>query len=246
MSEQNNESLTKGLVRLNKFIADSGYTSRRKADELIAEGRVSVNSVTVTGAGTKVDPLNDTVKVDGESLRKAVKQVYILLNKPAGYITSTSDEKNRDTVLDLVKVHQRIYPVGRLDYDTEGLLLLTNDGELANKLMHPKYEILKTYLVKVNKPVDSKGLERLTKGVMVDGRKTSEAKVQLVPNKENKQLRITIHEGRNRQVKKMLESVGLFVRKLKRIEYGGLNLKGLRTGEWRYLSEGEVKKLKQF
>jgi pseudouridine synthase len=237
MDEQN-------LVRLNKHISGSGHTSRRKADELIIEGRVTVNSSTVMEPGTKINPETDVVKVDGEGLRKNIKYVYILLNKPAGYITSTSDERNRKTVLDLVGVNLRIYPVGRLDYDSEGLLLLTNDGELANKLMHPKFEVRKTYLVKVNKPIDRKSLQKMEKGVLVEGKMTGKAVVQVVPNTDNKQMRISIHEGRNREVRKMLESVGLFVRKLKRIEYANLNIKGLKTGEWRYLSNEEIKKLK--
>jgi len=248
------------LVRLNKFIAGSGFTARRKADELIAEGRVTVNSEVVISLGTKINPDEDTVRVDGELIKppseKKGKLIYILLNKPAGYVTTTSDEKNRPTVLDLVNSpkakHQRIYPIGRLDYDTEGLLLLTNDGELANKLMHPKYGVYKSYIVKINKPIDEKSLKRLREGVRIDKGKgpsasvrTSEAKVSVVPKTEGRQLRISIHEGRNRQVRKMLEAIGCYVRKLKRIEYANLNLKGLREGEWRYLNGEEIKKLKK-
>lgn len=231
-------------VRLNKFISGSGHASRRKTDELISEGRVSVNGRTITELGTKINPETDIVKVDGEVIRNKGRLIYILLNKPAGYITTTSDEKNRPTVIDLVKIRERIYPVGRLDYETEGLLLLTNDGDLANKLMHPKHEVEKTYLVKVNRSMDEKAIKRLTEGVAIEGRKTSKAKVSIIPKTENKQFRITIHEGRNRQVRKMLESVGLFVRKLKRIEYAGLNLKGMRMGDWRELSKIEIKMLK--
>ena len=244
------------LVRLNKFIAGSGFTARRKADELIGEGRVTVNSEVVVSLGTKINPDEDTVRVDGELIKpqseKKGKLIYILLNKPAGYVTTTSDEKNRPTVLDLVKIKHRIYPVGRLDYDTEGLLLLTNDGELANKLMHPRYGVYKTYIVKINKPIDEKSLKRLREGVRIDkGRgasalvRTSETRVNVVPKTEGRQIRISIHEGRNRQVRKMLEAVGCYVRKLKRIEYANLNLKGLREGEWRYLSGEEIKKLKK-
>jgi 23S rRNA pseudouridine2605 synthase len=254
-------------VRLNKFIASSGYTARRKADEFIETGRVTVNSKLVVSLGTKIDPETDVVKVDGELIKPPSKRkekfIYVLLNKPAGYITTTSDEKNRPTVLDLVGINRRIYPVGRLDYDTEGLLLLTNDGELANKLMHPKYGVYKTYLVKTNKPIDEKSLVRLREGVKIKADRghssspaassrrqansllTSEAKVSIVPNTDGKQLRISIHEGRNRQVRKMLEAVGSYVRKLKRIEYANLNITGLKTGEWRYLSGEEVKKLKE-
>jgi 23S rRNA pseudouridine2605 synthase len=236
------------LVRLNKFIASSGFTARRKADELIETGRVAVNSKVVTSLGTKIDPENDIVRIDGELIKslseKKEKFIYVLLNKPAGYVTTTSDEKNRPTVLDLVGINRRIYPVGRLDYDTEGALLLTNDGELANKLMHPKYGVYKTYLVKVNKPIDDKSLVRLREGVNIEGRKTGNAKVSIVPNSGGKQLRISIHEGRNRQIRKMLEAVGCYVRKLKRVEYANLDIKGLKEGGWRYLSREEAKKLK--
>ena len=243
------------LVRLNKFIASSGFTARRKADELIEAGRVTVNSEVVVLLGTKINPDKDTVKVDGELIKppseKKGKFIYVLLNKPAGYVTTTSDEKNRPTVLDLVGINRRIYPVGRLDYDTEGLLLLTNDGDLANKLMHPKYGVYKTYVVKINKPIDEKSLNRLREGVKIRAgspersRRTSEAKVSVVPKTEGRQLRISIYEGRNRQVRKMLEAVGCYVRRLRRIEYANLNLKGLREGEWRYLSGEEIKRLKK-
>ena len=243
------------LVRLNKFIASSGLTARRKADELIEAGRVTVNSEVVVSLGTKINPDKDTVKVDGELIKplseKKGKFIYVLLNKPAGYVTTTSDEKNRPTVLDLVGINRRIYPVGRLDYDTEGLLLLTNDGDLANKLMHPKYGVYKTYVVKINKPIDEKSLNRLREGVKIRAgspersRRTSEAKVSVVPKTEGRQLRISIYEGRNRQVRKMLEAVGCYVRRLRRIEYANLNLKGLREGEWRYLSGEEIKRLKK-
>jgi pseudouridine synthase len=254
-------------VRLNKFIAGSGYTARRKADEFIITGRVTVNSKLVVSLGTKINPETDVVKVDGELIKAPSKRkenfVYVLLNKPSGYVTTTSDEKNRPTVLDLVGINRRIYPVGRLDYDTEGLLLLTNDGELANKLMHPKYGIYKTYLVKTNIPVDEKSLARLREGVKIKADRghstqpaasssrqanslmTNEARVSIVPKTDGKQLRISIHEGRNRQIRKMLEAVGCYVRKLKRVEYANLNITGLKTGGWRYLSAEEVMKLKE-
>lgn len=256
-------------IRLNKFIAVAGIAARRKADELIESGRVTVNSKTVTELGIKINPDTDVVRIDGELIKqpsgKKEKFIYILLNKPAGYVTTTSDEKNRPTVLDLVGINQRIYPVGRLDYDTEGLLLLTNDGELANKLMHPKYGVYKTYLAKLNRPIDEKGLKRLREGVRIPTgshewnqrtgpersrrtslmQTTSEAKISVVPKTDGKQIRISIHEGRNRQVRKMLEAVGCYVRKLKRIEYANLNIKGLREGQWRYLSGEEIRKLKE-
>ena len=242
-------------VRLNKFISSSGIVSRRKADELIINGRVSVNSKTVIELGVKINPEKDKVKIDGELIdphgKNKQSYVYILLNKPAGYITSTSDEKNRPTVMDIVKLKKRIYPVGRLDFDSEGLLLLTNDGDLTNKLTHPGYEINKTYLVKTNKPIDEKQLTRLRGGLFIESQKgarkkvkTSKARVDVVPGSENKQIKITIHEGRNRQVRRMLETVGLFVRKLKRMEYAGMTIKGLKPGDWRYLTNEEIRLLK--
>jgi len=232
-------------VRLNKFIASAGYASRRKIDELILEGRVSVNRKMVIELGTKIDAKTDLVKVDGEIIKTKTGFIYILLNKPAGYITSTSDEMKRPTVMDLIKIKHRIYPVGRLDYDTEGLLILTNDGDLANKLMHPKYAIDKVYQVKVNRPIDEKSIERLAEGIKIDGKKTAPAKIFIIPHTENKEFKITIHEGRNRQIRKMMEAAGFFIRKLKRIEYADLNIKGIKKGEWRYLTEYEVKHLKK-
>jgi pseudouridine synthase len=234
------------LIRLNKYIACSGITARRKADELISSGRVTVNGKTVTAMGIKIDPATDVVKIDGVTVikKRDSKNFYILLNKPRGYITSTSDEKNRKTVLDLIDIKERIYPVGRLDYDSEGLLILTNDGELTNRLMHPRYGAEKTYVVKLNRAISQEMIENLKAGIKIDGIYTAKAKISVVPYTENKQIKITIHEGRNRQVRKMLESVGLFVRRLKRTEYAGLKLKGLRAGEWRYLTNREAEKIK--
>ena len=191
-------------VRLNKFISSSGFCSRRKADEFILSGRVSVNNKTVISLGSKVDPAKDIVKIDGEKLKASSSSVkhfiYILLNKPSGYITTTSDEKNRPAVIDLVKVKERIYPVGRLDYETEGLLLLTNDGDLANKLMHPSHKIEKLYLAKLNKPIEEKALNRLASGVNVDGKKTAKAKISVVPKSEQKQITIS---GRSEKCSKL-------------------------------------------
>jgi pseudouridine synthase len=233
------------LTRLNKFIAGSGFAARRKVDELIKEGRVTVNKKTVTELGTKIDPEKDLVKIDGEPVKSRSKFIYVLLNKPKGYITSTSDELGRPIVMDLVKLKERIYPVGRLDYDTEGLLLLTNDGELAAKLMHPKYKVFKTYLVKINKPIDDTKVNKLRTGVKVEGKSTGEAKVKIVPETGSHEILITIHEGRNRQIRKMMETVGLFVRKLKRIDYAGLKIDNLKSGHWRYLLAAEVALLKK-
>jgi 23S rRNA pseudouridine2605 synthase len=233
------------LTRLNKYIASSGFAARRKADELIQTGRVTVNRKTVTELGTKINPEEDTVKIDGETVKLQSKNIYILLNKPKGYITTTSDELGRPKVMDLVKVKDRVYPVGRLDYDSEGLLLLTNDGDLANKLMHPKYKVLKTYHVKVNKPIDEIKLHKLRTGVKVEGKLTGPAIVKIIPGTGDHEIIVTIHEGRNRQVRKMLEAIGLFVRKLKRIEYAGLKLEKVKPGAWRYLLADEVALLKK-
>ncbi|MGH2575127.1 MAG: pseudouridine synthase, partial [Ignavibacteria bacterium] len=214
---------------------------------LISSGRVSVNNNTITELGTKIDPDKDIIKVDGEAVkntRSTKRFVYILLNKPRGYITTTSDERNRPTVLDLIGINQRIYPVGRLDFDSEGLLLLTNDGDLAYKLMHPKFNVFKTYVAKLNRPIDEKSLNKLTKGILLDGKSTSRAKISVIPGTGSKEIKISIHEGRNRQVRKMLEHVGLFVRRLRRVEYAGLNDKGLKPGQWRYLTQNEMRELK--
>lgn len=233
------------MTRLNKFISNSGFSARRKADELIKSGRVTVNSSVVTELGTKIDPEKDKVKIDGEPIKAKPGLVYILLNKPKGYVTTASDEKNRHTVLDLVQINKRVFPVGRLDYDSEGLLLLTNDGDLAYKLMHPKFLVYKTYLVKLSKPLNEKDLNYLSEGIKINGRKTSRAEISIIPNSERREIRISIHEGRNRQVKKMFESVGIYVRKLKRIEYANLKDNSLKPGQWRYLNEEEIQKLKK-
>lgn len=229
-------------IRLNKFISSSGFTSRRKADELIKAGRVTINGKLIIKVGVTIDIDIDDVRIDGEKIKEIKDYVYILLNKPRGYITSVSDEKNRPTVVGLVNIRERIYPIGRLDYDSEGLLLLTNDGGLANKLMHPRYGVEKTYEVRLNKPISDHALDKLRTGIEIDGKITS-AKVKILPHSEKKRLSITIHEGRNRQVRRMLEYVGVYVRRLKRVKYGFLNLKGVASGRWRHLSKDEVKKL---
>lgn len=233
------------LTRLNKYIASSGFAARRKVDELIQTGRVTVNRKTVTELGTKINPEEDTVKIDGEPVKQQSKNIYILLNKPKGYITTTSDELGRPKVMDLVKIKDRVYPIGRLDYDSEGLLLLTNDGAMANKLMHPRYKVLKTYHVKVNKPIDEIKLHKLKTGVKVEGKLTGPAIVKIIPGTGDHEIIVTIHEGRNRQVRKMLEAIGIFVRKLKRIEYAGLKLEKVKPGTWRFLLADEVATLKK-
>lgn len=230
------------MERLQKVIANSGYTSRRKAEELILEGRVKVNGKTVYELGIKVDN-NDLIQIDGEMLSKDEK-VYYILNKPRGIITSTTDDKNRKTVVDIINTDKRIYPVGRLDYDTTGLLLLTNDGELANKIMHPKNKIDKVYIAKVKGFFPKEKCLEMARGVYIDGRKTSKCFVKLknyTKKTDSSIVEVIIHEGRNHQVKKMFEAVGYNVLKLKRESVGFLTLDGLNSGEYRKLNPKEVK-----
>lgn len=235
------------MERLQKFIANSGYTSRRKAEELILARRVKVNGRVVTELGTKVSN-SDVIEIDGLVLNNEQKEqkVYYLLNKPRGVITSTTDDKGRKTVIDLIATDKRIYPVGRLDYDTTGALLLTNDGELANLLMHPKNNIDKVYVAKVKGLIGRNELVRLATGVYVDGKKTSRAKSRIKrydKKTDTSIVELTIHEGRNHQVKKMFNAIGYDVLKLKREQYSFLTLKGLKSGEYRMLNPKEVKKL---
>ena len=232
------------MERLQKVIANSGFCSRRKAEELISGGNVKVNGKIVTELGTKVDK-SDAITIFDKALTIEQKE-YILLNKPRGVITSTNDDKKRKTVMDLIDTDKRLYPVGRLDYDTTGALLLTNDGELANLLMHPKNNIEKLYIAKVNGFVDKDALNKLSRGVYIDNFKTSKSKVRLkkYDKKTNTSIvEIIIHEGRNHQVKKMFEAVGYEVLKLKREKISFLTIDSLKSGEYRYLSLKEVKKL---
>lgn len=231
-------------IRLQKFLAQCGIASRRKAEEYILQGRVRVNGNVVTELGVKVSPY-DHVEVDGKPVRPEKKKIYIMMHKPRGYVTTVRDPEGRKTVLDLLYgVEERVYPVGRLDYDTSGLLLLTNDGDFANLLMHPRNEILKVYIATVKGKPSEKALERLRNGIEIDGYVTAPAYVKVLNVYENKtKLEITIHEGRNRQIRKMCEKVGHPVVRLKRIAYGTLELGDLKPGEWRYLDENEVKQL---
>lgn len=232
------------MERLQKFIANSGYTSRRKAEELIKEGKVIVNGETITNLGHKVDS-NDEVVIDGMRIEKENK-VYYLLNKPRGYVSSTSDDKGRKVVTDIINTNLRIYPVGRLDYDTTGILILTNDGEFANLMMHPKSKIDKLYIAKIKGILFKNEIEKLSKGIEIDGIKTSKAriKVKKYDKKTNNSIvEVIIHEGRNHQVKKMFEAVGHGVLKLKREQIAFLTLDGLSSKEYRMLTPKEVKRL---
>lgn len=233
------------MERLQKYIANSGYTSRRKAEELIAKGKVKVNGTIIREMGFKVED-SDAVEVEGKLLNKTNLKKYYLLNKPREVITSVSDDKGRRTVVDLIKTTERIYPIGRLDYDTTGLLLLTNDGELANILMHPSYEVLKTYVAKVEGILDAEEMNRLKRGIIIDGRKTVPYRVKMRKknsDKSNCTIEIAIVEGRNHIVRKMFESLKHPVIKLSRTTYAFLTLDGLNSGEYRELSIKEVKKL---
>ncbi|MGI5824943.1 MAG: pseudouridine synthase [Bacillota bacterium] len=232
--------------RLQKIMAERGVASRRSSEKMILEGRVAVNGQTVSVPGTKADPEADEITVDGVLLpKKQVDPVYIMLYKPSGYITSACDERKRRTVLDLVGVEERIYPVGRLDYNTSGLLILTNDGELTNGLLHPKGEVPKEYECAVKGRVTLSCLDKLEKGVRLSDGRTAPARAFIKrQNGSQTVINITIHEGRNRQVRRMMEAVGLEVCWLKRRSFAGLTLDGLKLGEWRYLNDMEIKRLK--
>ena len=253
------------MIRLQKILAQAGVASRRAAEKLIVDGRVSVNGQTVRELGTKAEP-GDDIRVDGRRVRTAEHKRYILLNKPAGYVTTRSDPQRRRTVLDLLGgVREYVYPVGRLDYDTEGLLLLTNDGDLAAQLTHPRHEVERTYEARVAGMPDEDALERLRRGIPLDGKRTLPADVVLLnkgPAKAghygkssvkaghddrgrgNGVLRLTIREGRNRQVRRMCEAVGHPVQSLKRTRIGSLSDRHLKPGAWRELTDAEVRKLR--
>ncbi|MBI5410715.1 MAG: rRNA pseudouridine synthase [Nitrospirae bacterium] len=234
------------MTRLQKVIADSGLASRRKAEEMIAQGRVTVNGRTVRELGTKVDPDRDHVKVDGRHLRPVPPSVFLMLNKPKGYMSSLSDPAGRQTITDLLPgVGLRVFPVGRLDYDSEGLMLLTNQGELAQALLHPRYHVPKTYLIKVKGVLTDEEITSLERGVEMEDGLTAPASVKKVRKaEENSWLEITIHEGRKHQVKRMLEVVGHPVIKLTRVRFGPLNLRDLPLGEYRYLTDREANALR--
>jgi len=239
--------------RLQKIIAAAGITSRRKAEELITSGRVFVNGQAVTHLGAKADAERDHIRVDGKLLSAPERHVYLLVNKPRGYVTSVSDPEGRPTIMDLVRgVGARVYPVGRLDYASEGLVLLTNDGDLAQKLMHASSHVPKTYLVKVAGKPDAQDLARLRSGVsiVVAGKfgkkrsvKTAPARIQLARDAPNPWYEVTLIEGRNRQIRRIFEQVGHHVEKIKRVRYANLEL-DVEPGKWRALAVPEVQRLK--
>lgn len=237
-------------MRLQKFLAEAGVASRRKAEELIAAGKVTVNGKIVTELGTKIDPKQDEVFYLGRKISKREeKPVYIMLHKPEGYVTTAKEQFGRPAVLDLIKgVDARIFPVGRLDYDTSGLLLLTNDGDLTYKLTHPKHDVDKTYIAKLYGIPDDGALQKFRRGVFLDGKRTKPAKIQILEKSKDGRFctaEIIIHEGRNRQVRKMCTAIQHPVAQLKRVATGDLQLGDLPKGKFRHLTEKEIKYLKK-
>lgn len=234
------------LIRLQKFLAECGVASRRKAEELILAGRVTVNGAVIKELGSKVNPDKDEVCFDGKKLKHTEENIYVLLNKPIGYVTTAKDQFNRDCVLDLVKTNKRLVPVGRLDMYTSGALILSNDGDFVYKVSHPKHEIEKTYTVTIKGIVKNEDVQKLREGVDIEDKdeiyKTKPARVKILKTdmeKDISRLEITIHEGKNRQVRKMCESVGYKVIALHRSKIGSIGVKDIELGKWRYLSEKE-------
>ncbi len=232
--------------RIQKVLARAGVSSRREAERWLAEGRITVNGSIVTQPGTRVDPERDHIKVDGKRLRPADRLVYYLLNKPAGCVTTTRDPEGRPVVMDLLsRVRERVYPVGRLDYNTSGLLLLTNDGDLAERLLRPATGCPKTYRVKVRGVPDARTLARLRRGITLEGRKTLPCRIRLVRGESNAWLEVILSEGRNNQIRKMFRQVGHPVVKLHRVAIGPLSDRGLPAGRYRALSDTEVRRLRE-
>ncbi len=239
--------MPKGTMRIQKALSDCGFTSRRKAEELVKQGRIKINGRAAT-IGASVNPNRDVITVDGERVvtNQKKKNIYIALNKPRGYVTSLSDELGRKTVDELVAdLGTRVYPIGRLDRNSEGLLLMTNDGEFANQMMHPKYKVAKNYRVTVKNAVNDDQVTKMASGVVIDGRKTEPCEiVVLEKTPERSVMQIVLREGRNRQIRKMCESVGLTVSRLKRIGIGAVKLGVLQPGEYRHLTARELELLK--
>lgn len=236
-------------IRLQKYMAECGVASRRKAEEYILDGKVQVNGKIVTELGTKINPNKDVVYFNNRKIENEGKNIYILLNKPMGYVTTTKDQFNRETVLDLIKnVKGRVVPVGRLDMYTSGALILTNDGNFTYKITHPSHEINKTYIATIRGIITEEEVNKLKNGVKIDDYTTRPAKVKIMKTdieKNISRIEITIHEGKNRQVRKMCEAIGRNVMALHRTKIGDINVKDLKIGEWRYLTPKEVEKLQK-
>ncbi len=231
--------------RLQKYMAACGVASRRKCEEIIQEGRVRVNDIKITELGFKVDPTLDKVCIDLKPITLEKNKVYIALNKPEGYVSTVKDEKGRETILDIVKVKERVFPIGRLDYNTSGLLLLTNDGDIYNKVIHPREEINKVYIAVIKEVPSDDEVRRFCNGVDIGDYITAKAEFKIIDTLDDKcKVSITIHEGKNRQVRKMCEAIGHPVLSLKRISVGKITLGNLKKGSWRYLNENEINYLK--
>jgi pseudouridine synthase len=233
------------MIRLNKFLASAGIGSRRKCDDYIMEGKVCVNGQVVQKLGVKIDEFNDRITFERNEVKMKSDFLYILLNKPKGIITSAKDEYDRNTVVDLIPVKERLFPVGRLDKETTGLLLLTNEGELVNRLIHPKFKISKTYHVLLDKIIQPKDIYHFEHGIFLDDSKTAPCKISEIRIIDNCSfLEIILYEGRKRQIRRMFDELGYKVVELDRIAFGPLTLAGIKRGEWRYLSKSEIAKLK--
>ncbi len=231
-------------IRLNRFLAMAGVGSRRSNDELIVSGVVKVNGKKITALGSKVDPDKDIVTVHGNPVHLAQHNIYILLNKPKDCITTLSDEKDRTTVLDYVKIKQRVFPVGRLDRNSTGVLLLTSDGDLTNSLIHPKFEVEKVYRAALDKPIRNEDLGKLKRGVHLEDGTARANEAEIVEGSKRTKILVSIHEGRNREVRRIFEALGYDVKYLDRVSFAGLTYTGLQRGEWRYLSNAEIRFLK--
>lgn len=233
------------LERLQKFMAECGVASRRKSEEIILSGRVRVNDMVVTELGYKIDIDNDNIYIDNKLVKKEENKVYIALNKPIKYISSVQDERGRKTIIDLVKVKERIYPIGRLDYDTSGLILMTNDGEVYNKVIHPRQQVKKVYIAEIKGFPINDEIKRFCSGVDIGGYITADAEFKIIKkDKASSTVEIIIHEGKNRQVRKMCEAINHPVISLKRISIGKIKIGDLKLGCYRYLSNSEVEYLK--
>lgn len=242
--ERKNSDIHKKTIRLNKFLAMAGVGSRRKNDELILSGSVKVNGKPVLELGAKINPDKDRVSVGSRTVNLTQKNVYIVFNKPKDCITTLSDEKGRLTVMDYVKVKERVYPIGRLDRNTTGVLLFTNEGELAHALMHPRYEFEKVYHIRVDGEVIDTHMEKLRRGVRLDDGKAQVVRAEVVPHTHRSELIVTVHEGRNRLIRRMFESLGFKITKLDRLSFCEITTAGLARGKWRFLSYPEIKMLR--
>lgn len=243
--ERKNSRIHSEALRLNRFLAMAGIASRRKSDELILSGAVRLNGKVVTELGTKVDPEHDSVTVHGKPVALVEKKIYILMNKPKDAITTMSDEKGRTTVMDFLKTKYRVFPVGRLDRNTTGVLLFTNDGDFANALLHPRYEIEKMYRVTLDKQITDADLKKLRKGIELSDGPAKAKMAEVIEGSKRKKVLVTLSEGRNREVRRMFEALGYDVRQLDRVSFAGLTPLGVPRGKWRFLTQTEVRQLKE-